>query len=82
LRLRSWRAGDRIQPLGMAGTKPVSDVLTDAKIPPHLREQMLVVTDTDRIVWVVGLRIHHDVRIRPSTSHALKLHVSPDPDRR
>ncbi len=80
LRLRSWRAGDRIQPLGMAGTKPVSDVLTDAKTPPHLREQMLVVADTERIVWVVGLRVHHDVRIRPSTSRALKLHVSSDPE--
>ena len=41
--VRSWTDGDRIQPLGMDGTKSVADLLTDAQVPPHRREHALVV---------------------------------------
>ena len=33
MELRPWRHGDRIRPIGLHGTKLVSDILIDAKVP-------------------------------------------------
>lgn len=71
--VRPWRAGDRLQPLGMEGHKSVSDLLTEAKVPPHRRAQQLVVEDTKRILWVVGHRIHHAVRVTASTERVVQM---------
>ena len=69
---RRWQPGDRFRPLGMTGTKKVSDVLTDAKVPPHRRAATMVLVSGDQIVWVVGLRLAHDVRVRPETKRLAK----------
>lgn len=42
LKLRRWQAGDRIQPLGMAGHQKISDVLTNKKVPALQREAALL----------------------------------------
>lgn len=75
LRVRRWRAGDRIQPLGMLGTKTVADLLTDAKVPPHEREHVLVVTAGGSVVWVVGQRIDHRVRLKKTTEQIVELRL-------
>lgn len=77
LTVRTWRAGDRLQPLGMEGTKKVSDLLTDAQVPAHRRASTLVVCDERRIVWVVGLRLAHPVRVRPDTNRCVRLVYQP-----
>lgn len=82
--VRSWRAGDRLQPLGMQGTKLVSDLLTDRRVPPHERDAVYVLTDadaTERIVWVVGHRLDHRVRVRPSTQQFAKFTFCPRENR-
>jgi len=66
--LRTWREGDRIRPLGLDGTKPVADVLTDARVPPHRREAALVLLVGEQPAWIVGHRLDHRLRIRPSTT--------------
>ncbi len=40
--IRNWEIGDKIQLLGMRGTKRISDVLTDLKIPTLSRKNQLV----------------------------------------
>lgn len=80
LAVRSWQPGDRIRPLGMSGTKTVSDLLTDEQVPPHERPGVLVLCAGERIVWVVGHRLAHDVRIRPETTRAARLAYQPDAD--
>ncbi len=75
LRVRTWRDGDRFRPLGMDGHKNVSDLLTEAKVPPHERNGVCVVVSNDRIVWVVGFRLSHDVRLRSETERAVELSV-------
>lgn len=75
--VRLWETGDRFQPLGMAHTKAVSDFLTDEQVPPHRRAEVLVLCDATRIVWVVGHRLAHPARIRPSTEHALRFAFVP-----
>lgn len=57
LSVRSWQTGDRIAPLGMTGTQLVSDIIKDAKVPPSEKAKVLVVEDTEKIIWVVGLKM-------------------------
>lgn len=70
--VRRWQQGDRIQPLGMEGTKTVADVLTDAHAPPHMRERILVVDGPTGIAWIVGHRINHRFRLQPGTRHVVQ----------
>jgi tRNA(Ile)-lysidine synthase len=67
------REGDRIRPLGMEGTRKVSDVLTDAKVPRRQRPMVPVVRDGDRVVWVAGLRLADEVKVTPHTLSAFRL---------
>ena len=55
LKIRQWEIGDRIKPIGVVGSKLISDILKDAKIPNHLRPNQFVVHDDVKIVWCVGL---------------------------
>lgn len=73
LLIRKWKAGDRFIPLGMARPKKLSDFLTDEKVPAHRKHAVYVVLSGNRIVWVAGHRIAHDVRIRPDTTKTIHL---------
>jgi tRNA(Ile)-lysidine synthase len=55
--LRYWKSGDRIDPIGINGSKLISDVITDAKVPHHQRNHQLVLCDDATIHWCVGLCI-------------------------
>lgn len=68
LTLRRVRQGDRFTPLGMRGSKLVSDYLTDRKRNLIEKRRQLVVTDArDRVVWLVGERPDHRCRITAGT---------------
>jgi tRNA(Ile)-lysidine synthase len=67
------REGDRIRPLGMEGTRKVSDVLIDAKVPRRQRPSVPVVRNGDRVIWVAGLRLADEVRVTPHTDSAFRL---------
>jgi tRNA(Ile)-lysidine synthase len=73
LTVRFWQPGDRLQPLGMTGTKRVSDLLTEAEVPPFTRPEVLVVTSDEAIVWVVGVRLSDRFKVRPSTRHVARI---------
>ncbi|WP_051141268.1 tRNA lysidine(34) synthetase TilS [Salisaeta longa] len=82
LTVRTWQEGDRLQPLGMAdGHKRVSDLLTDMKVPSHRRDGVLVLCDEEKIVWVVGYRLNHAVRVRPHTRRCVRITFHPDEKR-
>ncbi len=57
LKIRSWNSGDSFVPLGMKGTKKVSDYLIDKKVPVAEKEKILVVEINGEIAWLVGYRI-------------------------
>lgn len=73
LEIRRWRDGDSFQPLGMKGTKKISDYLIDNKISVMEKQNVLVVTSNDRIVWVVGMRIDERFKITPQTKRVVKI---------
>lgn len=75
--VRRWQPGDRFIPLGMNHEKKISDFLTDEKVPPHRRKEVLVVLSGGEIVWVIGQRIAHQVRVRPETENVARLRFHP-----
>lgn len=56
LRLRCWKPGDRFEPFGLDGTKKVSDLLQEERIPPRQRKLLPLLVDRERILWIVGVR--------------------------
>jgi tRNA(Ile)-lysidine synthase len=57
LEVRAWRAGDRLRPRGGRGSRKVSDLLVDAKIPRDLRRELPVLVAADgTILFVAGIR--------------------------
>ena len=58
LTLRHWRHGDRFHPLGMKGSKLLSDFFVDQKFTEYQKQNVwLLVSADNAIVWVVGHRI-------------------------
>jgi tRNA(Ile)-lysidine synthase len=67
LTLRPWQEGDKFVPLGMKGTKLVSDYLIDAKIPRSEKEKTMVLISDGKIVWLVGHRISELYKVGAET---------------
>jgi tRNA(Ile)-lysidine synthase len=64
LTLRHWRYGDRFHPLGMKGSKLLSDFFVDQKLTEYQKQNvwLLVSADGD-ILWVVGYRMDDRFKI-------------------
>jgi tRNA(Ile)-lysidine synthase len=67
------REGDRIRPLGMVGSRKLSDLFVDTKVPRHMRGAIPVVRDGDRVLWVAGVRLADDAKVTPETERAFRL---------
>jgi tRNA(Ile)-lysidine synthase len=77
LRLRTWRSGDALRPLGLDGQKKVSDLLTERRVPSHRRARQLVLLSEGEVVWVVGHRLSALVAVGPETQHPVRLAWNP-----
>ena len=71
-----WKKGDKFQPVGMKGTKNISDFLTDEKISSLQKKDQLVLTNDGKVVWVIGLRIDERFKVKAESKNILKLAVS------
>ena len=77
LLVRTWRRGDRIQPLGMSQEKKLQDLFTDAKIPRSLRTRLPLVCGVNHLLWMAGLRLDERARIGTTTTRVLVLDLEP-----
>jgi len=73
LLVRCWQAGDRFTPLGMRGTKKISDFLTDVKIRPDRRKFTQVLLSKEQIIWVIGLRLSEHCKVTSATGRFARL---------
>jgi len=62
-----------MRPLGMRGTKKLSDILVDAKVPRRLRQATPVVRSAGEIVWVAGVRLADRCRVTPETRRVAEI---------
>ncbi len=71
-----WRfalEGDIFAPLGLNGTKKLSDYYTDKKIPKRLRETLPVLAVGNKILLVADIEIADEVKITESTTNLVKI---------
>lgn len=79
IKFRVWAQGDRMVPLGMIGSKKISDILIDNKVPLPEKENQWVVEDEKGIIGLVGMGISDRVKITPLTEWVLVIEVmNPD----
>lgn len=75
LRVRNWKKGDAFRPLGMNGTRKLSDFWIDLKVPRAERKRIPLIFKDDHLVWVAGYRLSEDFRITDSTRKVLKIEL-------
>ncbi len=73
LTIRSWESGDKIKPLGLKGTKKVSDCLNEARIDQHLKENYPVLISENDILWIPNIRVSEKGKIRSKTKNILRI---------
>ena len=68
LTLRHWRHADRFHPLGMKGSKLLSDFFVDQKFTEYQKQNVWLLVSADgNILWVVGYRIDERYKVTIST---------------
>ena len=72
LLVRGLRPGDRISPLGMAGTRKLQDVLVDLRIPARRRSSVPLVVCGETVLWVCGLVSADEGRITAGTEQLVR----------
>ncbi len=74
--VRFREAGDRFIPLGLRAEKKIGKFLTAAKVPHGVRRKLLVVADSEKIIWVWPVRLSEQTRITGETRKILQLQIT------
>ncbi|MEA2291632.1 MAG: tRNA(Ile)-lysidine synthase [Solirubrobacteraceae bacterium] len=77
LRVRAWRAGDRMRPLGLGGSRSLQDLFTDRKVPRERRGDWPVVVCGEEIAWVPGVATGEGFRVGAGTGERVRLSWRP-----
>ena len=75
LLFRGWRAGDRMKPLGMKGSKKLSDIFTDLKVPRGERGRYVVIECGGEIAALAGWRVSRDFAVEGPRSKSLRIRI-------
>ncbi|HET8949991.1 MAG TPA: tRNA lysidine(34) synthetase TilS, partial [Solirubrobacteraceae bacterium] len=73
LEVRPWRAGDRMRPLGLGGSRSLQDLFTDRKVPRARRDRLPVVVSGGEIAWVPGVATGERFRVGEGTRQRARL---------
>lgn len=76
LQVRTPVPGDRFVPLGMTGSKKVSDYLSDIGLPVWERDEQLLIVSGDKILWVVGHAMSALAAVTDDTKDIVVVEVS------
>lgn len=73
--IRTWQEGDRIQPLGMEGTKPLKKIWQENKIPLEKRNSMPILCHQHEIVWIPGCCESENYKITDETEMFVQITI-------
>ncbi|MBQ5639619.1 MAG: tRNA lysidine(34) synthetase TilS, partial [Bacteroidales bacterium] len=77
LKIRGWKEGDWMRPLGMKGKKKLSDLFTDLKYSTlDKAEAQVIELEGSHIAALVGVRIDDCVKIDNETENVLRISYS------
>ncbi|MCB0856566.1 MAG: tRNA lysidine(34) synthetase TilS [Solirubrobacterales bacterium] len=77
LTVREWRHGDRVQPLGMEGSKKLQDVFTDALVPAENRRTWPVIAIGETVIWLPGLVRSRHLLLEAGSGPVIRLEATP-----
>lgn len=75
LYIRNRKDGDRFVPYGMKGSKKIKDYFIDEKIPKEERDSIMLITDEENILWIVGYRSSDLYKVTSDTANVLTISV-------
>ena len=75
LKIRNFRPGDRLQPLGVKGTQKLKEFFIDHKVPRFERPKIPLLISGESIAWIVGYRIDERVKVTDKTKRVLKVTI-------
>lgn len=73
MRVRTRQPGDRFTPLGGATDVKLKDFLIREKAAYFERDNIPLLCDQDRIVWVAGIRLSESVKLSDRTQRVLRM---------
>ncbi len=75
--IRSREPGDRFIPSGMTSHKKLKDFFIDSKVPARQRDQVPIIADGNRILWVVGYRVDERALPKEDSTKLVQIIVEP-----
>ncbi len=79
LLIRFRKAGDRFVPLGLDKDKKVGKFLTAAQVPRQVRQKILIVADSEKIIWLWPIRTSGQAKVTGTTRKILQLRITDMP---
>jgi len=73
--VRFRKAGDKFWPLGLSAEKKVGKFLTAARVPQEVRAKILIIADSEKIIWVWPIRISEQAKLTSDTRRILQLQI-------
>ena len=80
--IRPRQPGDRFVPFGMTSEKKLGKFLTAQRVPQRLRKKVLVVADSEKIIWLWPFRMSGRAKISERTRRILQLQITDLGDRK
>ncbi len=74
--IRSRKAGDKFQPLGMKGSMKLKDFFINEKIPVEKRSSIPIFETNGKIFWIAGFRIDEKFKVGKDTEKVLMITLS------
>lgn len=77
LSVRKWKKGDYFYPFGMTGKKKLSKFFKDEKWSiPEKEQALLLVSNDDKVVWIINNRMDNRFRLTNNTQTILKIELT------
>jgi len=76
VKIRGRKSGDKINPFGMKGSKKLSDIMIDKKIPLYKRDRIPIFEDKKGIIWVPGVAADEKTRILENTKQITRIKLT------
>ncbi len=74
--VRHYEPGERLELLGLQGSRRIQDILTDLKIPRHLRTCLPLVCQGSQPLWLVGIRRTRHAPVSGTNSKSLLVQLN------
>lgn len=70
---RTRRDGDVINPFGMIGRMKLKKYLNSKGISKHRRDEILLITNAEEVLWVVGVGLSNKIGVTDKPTHVIEV---------